>query len=300
MTRPLDIDTADYIRFSGPGRAEKELRTLEGLLYGITADNELSSAELRKLDAWLSTTAELVGRHPYNEVVPALRHALVDGVITDEERDDILWLCSKMKPGQRVWDAVTADIQRLHGILGGMLADGVVSATEVRYLRSWLDGHGHLRQCWPYDEVDALVTEVLRDGRIDANEQALLKAYFTEFSGHAPMESADAGDVFADLQIGAVCTSCPEVTFRGRRFCFTGSSQRSTRAELAALIAELGGEFSKSLRKDVHYLVVGADGNPCWAFACYGRKVEQAMRLRAEGSRLLIVHESDFWDAVAS
>lgn len=45
------------------------------------------------------------------------------------------------------------------------------------------------------------------------------------------------------------------------------------------------------------FLVVGADGNPCWAFACYGRKVEMAIDYRKQGCKLLIVHENDFWDA---
>ncbi len=44
--------------------------------------------------------------------------------------------------------------------------------------------------------------------------------------------------------------------------------------------------------------MVGAKGNPCWAFACYGRKVEEAMALRKAGNRLLIVHENDFFDAL--
>ena len=46
------------------------------------------------------------------------------------------------------------------------------------------------------------------------------------------------------------------------------------------------------------YLIVGADGNPCWAFACYGRKIEKAMELRKAGARIALVHESDFHDAV--
>ena len=50
--------------------------------------------------------------------------------------------------------------------------------------------------------------------------------------------------------------------------------------------------------KRVDYLVIGADGNPCWAFACYGRKVEKAVELRKSGVRIMIIHESDFHDAV--
>ena len=54
-----------------------------------------------------------------------------------------------------------------------------------------------------------------------------------------------------------------------------------------------------SVSAKLDYLIIGADGNPCWAYACYGRKVEKAVDLRKTGSRLLLVHENDFHDAVA-
>lgn len=50
--------------------------------------------------------------------------------------------------------------------------------------------------------------------------------------------------------------------------------------------------------KKVNYLVVGGEGNPCWAYACYGRKVEKAVELRRQGHPIVIVHENDFHDAV--
>ncbi len=53
-------------------------------------------------------------------------------------------------------------------------------------------------------------------------------------------------------------------------------------------------------QKKVHYVVIGAEGNQCWAYSCYGRKVEKAIKLRKEGVRVVIVHELDFHDAVAN
>jgi hypothetical protein len=64
------------------------------------------------------------------------------------------------------------------------------------------------------------------------------------------------------------------------------------------MIEQMGGVFSTSVTPKVHFLVVGANGNPAWAYSCYGRKVEQAMKLRAEGHSLVIVHENDFWDSI--
>ena len=43
--------------------------------------------------------------------------------------------------------------------------------------------------------------------------------------------------------------------------------------------------------------MVNEDGNPCWAYACYGRKIEDAIDRQRNGQSLAIVHEHDFWEA---
>lgn len=61
---------------------------------------------------------------------------------------------------------------------------------------------------------------------------------------------------------------------------------------------QLGGKVRTSVSAKTDYLIVGNAGNPCWAYACYGRKIEQAVSLRKEGVGIMIVNETDFWDAV--
>lgn len=65
------------------------------------------------------------------------------------------------------------------------------------------------------------------------------------------------------------------------------------------MVSSLGGKSVSSVSQKLNYLVIGAEGNQCWAYACYGRKVEKAVELRKQGARLLIVHENDFHDAIA-
>ena len=69
--------------------------------------------------------------------------------------------------------------------------------------------------------------------------------------------------------------------------------------EFSKLIKQLGGEVMNSVSAKLDYLIIGADANPCWAYTCYGRKVEKAVELRKSGARLILVHENDFHDAVA-
>ncbi len=79
-------------------------------------------------------------------------------------------------------DETTADLQRLHAILGGVIADGEITEDELRGLATWMQDHECLKSCWPYDEIDSLIIGVMADGKIDAGEHAILKAFFSEFT----------------------------------------------------------------------------------------------------------------------
>lgn len=294
----LHPDHEPYLRFTGPSRLEKSINSLLGLVEGIAADAVISDGELAFLQAWLRDHAEVRLSHPYNEFMPVVEAAIADRVITNEERADIIWLCEKLRSAE-YFDAATADMQRLHGMLGGIAADGTISVAELKTLSDWLQAHEHLRRCWPYDEVDSLVTAVLRDGRIDEDEHRLLMDHFSEFVIKLDDRTITNPLVQQDKSLFGVCAVCPEITFEDAHFCFTGASARFTRKEFSMLVETLGGRFSGNVTAKVHYLVIGAEGNPCWAFACYGRKVEQAVKLRKDGARLLLVHEHDFHDAVA-
>ena len=137
---------------------------------------------------------------------------------------------------------------------------------------------------------------MLKDGKIDDQENEALMQFFGEFA--PTRERRAVGVLDRGYSVSGVCAMTPEIVFTDRMFCFTGSSERGPREELARIVAGLGGKFHPRLTNDSHYLVVGADGNPCWAYACYSRKVEDAVERRRNGQKLQIVHEYDFWDAV--
>lgn len=294
----LNDDNLEYFRFTGPQRIDKAMHTLEGLIEGIAIDREVNNRELALLTAWIGAHSQYANKHPFNEVIPRLQEILADNKIDDEEKADILWLCNKFTTENQFFDEVTSDMQRLQGLMGGIAADKKISIEELRRLQNWLDDHTHLRTCWPYDELESLLLHVMKDGVVDENEHKHLLAFFQEFlhrPGHAIVKLVETEDL---PLITGVCAVCPEISFEGRVFCFTGASERFTRAEFADLVARRGGTFSKSVTKDVHYLTIGGKGNPCWAYSCYGRKVEQAIANRKKGTNIVLVHEFDLWDAL--
>lgn len=294
----MHTDHAEYFHYTGKSRLEKSLNSLLGLIAGIAVDSSINAREIEFLRTWLQEHEDVVGSHPFNELIPVVNAALADGILSEDEKEDILWLCEKLRSTE-YFDSVTADMQSLHAMLGGVAADGVISESELRGLSTWLSEHQHLARCWPFDEVCSLVSVVLTDGRIDQEEHRMLMRFFGEFT--ALLDDRTVSNPFVDdgITVAGLCAVCPEISFQESVFCFTGASQRHTRAEFADMISRQGGEFVNSVSKKVDYLIIGADGNPCWAFACYGRKVERAVELRREGSRLLIIHENDLLDALA-
>lgn len=291
-------DHLKYAKFTSKARLEKSINSLLGIVEGIVIDGAINSSEVTFLNLWIDDHHDVRDRHPYNEVIPVVQGAVADGVLTQEEHDDLVWLCERLRSTE-FFDKTTADLQRLHAILGGIVSDGHVSEAELRGLSEWLQEHEHLRTRWPYDEIDSLITGVMRDQRIDSEEQEMLRGFFSEFTAVLDDRTITSPLLSENQSIVGLCAVCPEIEFDGAKFCFTGASSRHTRTALEDVVQRLGGEVTASVTKQVRYLVIGADGNPCWAYACYGRKVEKAVELRKQGIRILLVHENDFHDAVA-
>lgn len=294
----MHADFQEYLQFTGRSRLDKEINSLVGLIEGMAIDGSINPVELTFLSFWLGENRHLQHRHPYSELRPVVEAAISDGTLSSEERDDILWLCEKLKSTD-FYDSATADIQRLHAVLAGIQSDGVVSQEELRGLSEWLAEHEHLRTCWPYDEVDSLVTAVLAEGHLDSPKFEVLQSYFSEFIAVTDNKTIVNPKVSEGASLVGLCAVCPEISFEGMNFCFTGSSSKYTRAEFSGLVRRLGGEVLGAVSNRLNYLIIGADGNPCWAYACYGRKVEKAVELRKQGAKILLVHENDFHDAVA-
>lgn len=290
-------DHRNYFKFTGRSRIDKSVNSLLGIIEGISIDREINAAEIDFLNLWLEDKAELRDRHPLNELIPVVEHALADKILTEEEKDDIVWLCQRLTSSE-FYDLVTIDLQRLHAVVGGVVADTRISEQELRGLSDWIDDHAHLRGCWPYDEIGSLVTTVLADKVIDEQEHEMLFRYFSEFIAILDSKTITSAPMDIGGSISGLCAVCPEVEFPERTFAFTGASSRYSRQQLTEKVTRLGGNVASGPGKKVDYLVIGADGNPCWAFACYGRKVEKAVELRKSGVKIMIIHETDFHDAV--
>lgn len=197
------------------------------------------------------------------------------------------------------YNAVTADLQTLQGLCHGILADGVVNDKEIYDLHEWLNQNEHLTSYYPYDELRSLILSIISDRKIEEEEKLVLKAFFRNFIKLKDKETNQKIEKETiDINIEGLCTSEPEVIFKGKTFCITGVLNRGNRQQLRKDIESLGGITVDNVGKKTDYLIVGDNGNPAWAFACYGRKVEKALTMRKEGHTIMLIHEYDFFDIV--
>jgi len=288
------------VPFTRRQRASRSLHVLQGMLMGFSLSGDVSAEELAELRSWTGDHKGLFSKPPFSEILPKVDLIIQSGRLTSEDRDDLVWLCQQLSEATPFYDGNTADIQRLHGLLHGALADGQLRDVEIEGIRAWLAEHRHLSRSFPYDELVSLLNSVLADGRVDDEERATLVYFFERFVTYSSAKASDK--VFESgippRRLSGICALNPCLEFRERRFSFTGASTVAPRRTIASIIEELGGLFTRSVSRETDYLVVGDAGNPAWTYACYGRKVEEAMKIRAAGFQLVLVHESDFWPQV--
>jgi len=105
--------------------------------------------------------------------------------------------------------------------------------------------------------------------------------------------SLDAGALIAgSLREGSPFDDpLPEVTFEGRKFCFTGEFEFGTRKQCQEAILARGGLVSNGVTRNTDFLVIANDASPSWAHGGYGNKIEDAMILKLQHRKPFIIPE---------
>lgn len=294
-------ELSDYRKFTAPAELHKAVNTLRGIVAGITTDNKISDDEINELSNWCVSHYNLINKHPFNELIPLIDSVYKDGIVTEEEKNDIVWLCNNFVSDSDYYDLVTSSLQFLSGLIHGIMADGEISDQEIYTLKSWIRSNDFLTGCYPFDEIESLLLTILEDGKVTDDERNILKAFFSNFidlKSSYNLSSPEMEALRNQYSVAGICAVCQEIDFENNVFCFTGQSDRAKRNEIVSIIESLGGVFGPNVTKKTRYLVVGNSGNPCWAFSCYGRKIEEAIERRKAGQNLTIVNEVDFWDIV--
>ena len=293
----LDARALKFV--SSKSQADKALSSLKGILLGINLDSEVNEKEITELECWARVHKELVLRNPFKEFMSIIENTVSNNIPQKEVIEDLYWLCQKYEGDNYFFSGITTDLQTLQGLCHGILADGVINEAEVFALNNWLEENTHLSTYYPYDEIRSLILSIVADRKITEDEKLILKAYFSQFVDLRNSRiKREIKLETSDVNIFGLCANDPNIIFKDRTFCVTGILKRESRVSLKSKIIKLGGVPVDNLSKSVDYLIVGDNGNPAWAFSCYGRKVEKAINMRKDGHNIVLVHEFDFSDII--
>ena len=273
----LDDNGQPHPRFHAENNREKSFHDLIGILHGITADQEINGDEVRWLNHWLRHAASNLNRDgDYLDLVDAVEDILCDGLVTQDEKDDLLNMVNDIL---RYRDRGIANekqaTQRLLGLMNGIAADRRLNTDEVLTLRAWLDTVEGWTDIQSFNTLRQAVKTALSDGEFNPDNPALLNAIrriVGEDIGHAMQ-------LFDDDQ---------PIAFERRGFCFSGTFNNRTRRQCIELIVARGGVSHKNVTRQTDYLVVGGISSRDWVYSSFGRKLEKALRYRKEHGLLII------------
>lgn len=143
----------EYRMYTTPAELHKAVNTLHGIVAGITTDRQISEDEINELSHWCLCHANLIDRHPFSELIPLLQSVYEDGIITEDESKDIIWLCNNFISDADYYDLVTSSLQFLNGMIHGILADNQITDDEIHMLKKWTTANDFLSGSYPFDDL---------------------------------------------------------------------------------------------------------------------------------------------------
>ncbi|MCK4842431.1 MAG: BRCT domain-containing protein [Methylococcales bacterium] len=85
--------------FHFSNNAIKAVNTLYGLCMGVLADGKVNDREVLFLDTWLKDNLAYIDSYPLNLVAERLQDILSDGVISQQEKDDLYAMLGQLIGG---------------------------------------------------------------------------------------------------------------------------------------------------------------------------------------------------------
>jgi hypothetical protein len=87
-----DADGQPPNGFNAAFRRGRELDELLGICRGLIADDSVSVGEVEFLNKWIKANAEVISEFPASHIAARLQRIYADGIVTDEEREDLCLL----------------------------------------------------------------------------------------------------------------------------------------------------------------------------------------------------------------
>jgi len=176
-------------------------------------------------------------------------------------------------------------IDELIGLARGVAADGHLNLAEAEFLQKWLAANADISDQPVVRVLYNRINEVLADGHLDDAEARDLLSTLNEFSNG----DFELGEVLKATTL-PLCDPAPDLTFEGKRYCFTGTFNFGPRRACEYAVAQRGG-WAGSLTKETNVLVIGVYATDSWKHSSFGNKIIRACEMRDVGDPISIVSE---------
>ena len=188
-------------------------------------------------------------------------------------------------------DKLKQSLGELLGLARGLMADQVLTNSEIHFLHDWLEQRYSMTSSFPGNVIHERIKDVLEDGVITEEERSHLVETLNmliEDRLEDLAEQVDLTELWFD-EVGLL-------DFDKTRFCLTGNFVYGPKDVCQSAIEQRGGIVSPSVGDELQFLVVGGLGVDEWRSGGLGAKIESAIRLRAKGELVKIIPE-DSWVA---
>ncbi len=275
--------------FNHESNTHKELLNLKGMLEGVSADSKLKEVEVVFLSNWIKDQTHIKKDGDLLDLQEAIEDVLEDGVVTNEEREDLLVLIGDiLKYNSTQASSVDCLVNKFLGFLQGISCDNELTDSEISALSSLIESEQSTHDHWAIKRIKLLVDEILEDGVVDEQERAQLLGEVKAVCGQ---EFLDTG-IASGLSTGVLVGEINYESLINVKVCFTGTLTTGTRAEMTKKAKASGIDVTKTVTQNLDILVIGGVASRDWKFSSFGRKVEKVHQNRDEkGSTTAIIDE---------
>lgn len=263
-----------------------------GFFEGLFIDGRVHIKEIEALIKWVEHYPACVDLPHFETLYNLLLKAAEDPEFLLQKHKEISEIMVKFKRSD-YFIKNTCDVQRLHGLMAGIVCDQTLNQDEVFALNQWLKDNDHLEEDPIYTEVYSKLKPVRVNKAVDEKTINVVLSTINRYVNYdnygipKVAVSSSQENQNPDFYHGPFA-------IEGFTICLTGASTRYTKAEWKNAIEAKNGIFKDDMTKSVDYLVICNKGNPHWAHMSYGRKFEQALKWQQDGVGIKILTEDDF------
>lgn len=176
-------------------------------------------------------------------------------------------------------------IDELVGLARGLIADNVITQSEVEFLQKWLVANNEINDHQIVKTLYTRINEILADGIVDEDEKIELLDTLEQFASR----DFELGEILKSTTL-PLCEPAPALTFANKIYCFTGTFNYGQRKHCEAEVIKRGGIVGR-LTKKTQILVIGEYATGSWKHSSFGNKILKAIELRDNGIPISIVSE---------